>query len=104
MDTGLSQPLLSQIKGVFSKFPTISKAVLFGSRARGDFKPQSDIDIAIFGKTITSDNINQIFMDLSNLPIIYKIDLVHYDSIQDQKFKDIIQRDQKVIYSPWHKI
>jgi len=100
MDTGLSQPLLSQIKGVFSKFPTISKAVLFGSRARGDYKPQSDIDIAIFGKTITSDNINQIFMDLSNLPIIYKIDLVHYDSIQDQKFKDIIQRDQKVIYSP----
>ena len=100
MDCGLSDSLLEQIKGVFEQFPTITQAVIFGSRARRDYKPESDIDLAVFGKSLTSEDLALIFKALESLPMIYKIDLVHYESIQDQKFKEIIDRDKRVIYAP----
>ena len=47
---GLPPDVVTQARAVFARYPQISRAVLFGSRAMGTHKPGSDIDIALFGK------------------------------------------------------
>lgn len=36
-----------QIQAVFSGFPAIEQAVLYGSRAKGNYRPGSDIDLTL---------------------------------------------------------
>jgi predicted nucleotidyltransferase len=96
-DTGLSEEILDGLKTALEETPHLEKAAFFGSRARGDHKPQSDIDIAIFGANIMEKDLAALHMRLEGLPILYKIDLVHYDSLKDEKLKKLIDRDRKTI-------
>ena len=47
MKYGLHEATLKKIRGVFVRFPAIEKAVLYGSRAKGNFKTGSDIDVTL---------------------------------------------------------
>ena len=55
MNHGLSKRDLDEISEILKSFPEIEEAVLFGSRAKGNYKPGSDIDIAIKGSAIERD-------------------------------------------------
>lgn len=69
--------------------------MLFGSRARGDYKYSSDIDIAI----ITEGEIEPGFMlDLDEAAGIYKIDMVDFNKLTSQALKEIILQEGVVIY------
>ena len=71
-------------------FPT-AKIILFGSRARGDNKPMSDIDLAIdAGEKINRLDIAQALNVVEALNIPFKIDIVDYRSVPEvmQKFID----------------
>lgn len=46
---GLEDKIMNEIKNIIKKFPE-NKFLMFGSRARGDYKYNSDIDIAVLGK------------------------------------------------------
>lgn len=50
---GLKERDLHYIRQALEKFPEIDEAILFGSRALGNFKKGSDIDLAIVGESIT---------------------------------------------------
>ncbi len=45
MPYGLTDIELQKLNGVFAANGRIEKAILYGSRAKGNFKPFSDIDI-----------------------------------------------------------
>ena len=49
---GLSERVMTLIVQQLKRFPQIEKAIIFGSRAMGNFKPGSDIDLALMGKSI----------------------------------------------------
>ncbi|MGE5353661.1 MAG: nucleotidyltransferase domain-containing protein [Syntrophothermus sp.] len=53
MKFGLDENIIEQIKSVFASFPEIEGAVLYGSRAKGNFKNGSDIDITLMGENIS---------------------------------------------------
>ena len=44
---GLSEKSMEIIRGIYSQFPQIKSVILYGSRAKGNFKPGSDIDMTI---------------------------------------------------------
>ena len=46
--TGIKQQVIREIQDLAQKYE-VNKVVLFGSRARGDFKEKSDIDLAVEG-------------------------------------------------------
>ena len=48
---GLSENSIRAIKDLFTRFPQIKLVKIFGSRAKGNFKPNSDIDLVFFGET-----------------------------------------------------
>jgi len=64
---GLLDRDIEYIKEGISKFETIEKAIIFGSRSMGNYKKGSDVDIAIFGEQITREVIFMLDDYLSQL-------------------------------------
>ena len=68
--------ILSILAQAFQQHPAIKRAVLFGSRARGDYREQSDYDIAIYGELLASDKAALRSFCAEDLPTLHKIDLI----------------------------
>lgn len=79
---GLKEYVIDDIKKVLLKHDDIEQALIFGSRARGDYKNTSDIDLAIFSDDILSRKLNLLRDDLYMLDIIYKIDVVDFNRLK----------------------
>lgn len=80
MDFGLNESILNELKNISKKYKY--KFYIFGSRARGDYKKTSDIDIAIKGQ-VTSKEKFQIRNELDLLEIPYMIDIVFMQDIKN---------------------
>jgi uncharacterized protein len=96
---GLDGTDLFRIVSIFQKNPHISKAVLFGSRAKGTSHNGSDVDIALMGKNIILNDILDLTTEIENLNLPYQFDLVIYDRIKEQGLIDHIDRVGKVIFT-----
>ena len=66
--------------------------VLFGSRAKGNAREGSDIDIALKGTDLDSRLLTQISMDYDTLNFPWKLDVIIYDQIENPDLKDHIDR------------
>ena len=53
MRFGLTEAQLAEITAILQKYPEVSRGLIFGSRARGNYAIASDIDLAIKGKDVT---------------------------------------------------
>lgn len=72
------------------------KLILFGSRARGDHHPRSDIDLAIYG--MPAENRSLFWWDAEDLPTLLKFDLVHIDPNMDPALLKEIEKDGVALY------
>ena len=92
MTFGLSQSQQKKIRSIFEKYPQVKKAAVFGSRAMGNFKPGSDVDIALFGPLddVILARIGAELNEETTLP--YQFDLIRYDQIHSQELKEHIDR------------
>lgn len=97
-NSGLTKEDIYNIKSVFSNYPQIEEALLYGSRAMGNYKPTSDIDISLIGDEIDLSLLNQIEFDLDDLMLPYKFDISIYHKIKNPEFLDHINRVGKNIY------
>jgi predicted nucleotidyltransferase len=99
MDFGLRQSDINYIVSTIKRFPEIEKAVIFGSRAKGNFKPGSDVDIAIYGENITFDTISNLHWKLEEeVPLPYYFDIVDYTHLKHEELRKHIDRVGKVIF------
>lgn len=95
--SGLSEITVCKINDIFRKHENIESAVLYGSRALGTFRNNSDIDITLTGK-ITFSELLQIEGELDDLLLPYKIDLSIFDTIQNQDLIEHVKRAGKIFY------
>jgi predicted nucleotidyltransferase len=99
MKYGLSQQDIKEICKAFRLFPEIEEAVLFGSRAKGNFKPGSDVDIAIKGEKIEHSCVNRLSDILNEESLLpYYFDIVHFEQITEPELVLHIERVGKVLY------
>ena len=98
MKYGLTETTIDKIRSVFVRFPEIDKAVLYGSRAKGNYKTGSDIDLTLYGPAITSDLFSAITSMLDDLLLPYTIDLSLLDEISHAKLREHIERVGVVFY------
>jgi predicted nucleotidyltransferase len=89
---GLSEKTAERIRLVLSQYPEIERAVLFGSRAKGTYKPGSDIDLALIGENLTTKTLNHLYEELDDLPIPYEFSLVLASTITDPEMASHIER------------
>lgn len=90
--TGLKRETIDQIQNCLSRFPEIDKAVLYGSRAKGTFRRGSDIDLSLLGKKIGSSVISKLDIALDDLMLPYTFDISIYAQIDNDHFKEHIDR------------
>jgi predicted nucleotidyltransferase len=96
---GLSKEDLRTITAVISKQNDVEEALLFGSRAKGNFRKGSDVDIVLKGKIITRDTILKISSELNNETILpYHFDVLNFSTIQNEELVAHIQRVGRTIY------
>lgn len=95
---GLSKSDLHLILSVISKFKKIEKVVLFGSRAKGNYKKGSDIDLALFSNKLSFKELLKIKVEVNNLPLPYIIDILHFQQITNFELKEHIERIGIVLY------
>ncbi len=101
MKFGLEVKVIENIISVLEQHPKVDKAFVFGSRAKGNYRPDSDIDIAIKGNGITSDDIIAISVAIETKGITHKFDLIDYNSIKEPALKEHIDRVGIEFYSRW---
>ena len=90
---GLKETTIQKLCGVFAKYPQVTKAVLYGSRAKGNYKNGSDIDLTLHGGTdLTLNVMYKILDEIDDLLLPYTIDLSIYRTLSDPDFIDHIQR------------
>ena len=96
IDIGLTDKEIELIRAVLSLTQT-KKAVLFGSRAKGNFRKNSDIDIALFGD-ITAAQAEEIVLKLDLLPLPFLFDIQSFAEIKNVELKNHIERVGVTIY------
>ena len=96
--TGLSPEVLERITAVFLRYQQISEVVLYGSRAKGNYRSGSDIDLSMKGNQLNLKILNKISNELDDLLLPYMIDLSIYSQIENQDLLDHINRVGQVIY------
>lgn len=97
---GISERSFRLLLRTFETYPEIDQVLLFGSRAKGNYKNGSDIDLAIKGEKVGPDLIFRLKSTFNErLPIPYFVDVVGYENLDHKALKEHIERVGKVIYN-----
>ena len=96
---GLSGTDIDNIISVLKKNPRITQIILFGSRAKGTHHQGADIDLALKGENLSLNDILQASLELDELLLPYKIDLIIFERIEEQELIDHINRVGITLYS-----
>jgi predicted nucleotidyltransferase len=99
LDFGLTHSDLHAIKQVLAKYPQIEQAIIFGSRAKGNYKSGSDVDIALKGAHLTSQLINRVSFELNEETTMpYHFDVLNFHVLSEPALIEHIERVGKVLY------
>jgi len=95
---GLKQSTIDKINGVFSTHPRIERVIIYGSRAKGNYRNSSDIDLTIEGAAVSLSALLKVETELDDLLLPYTIDLSLLHLIDDQDLLNHIRRVGLVFY------
>lgn len=91
MRFGLKPEVIENINGVFKKYPQLDTVILYGSRARGNYRKGSDIDLTLTGQHLDFHILNKISDDLDDLLTPYKFDISLFNDIDNQDLLNHIE-------------
>nr|WP_317361702.1 nucleotidyltransferase domain-containing protein [uncultured Blautia sp.] len=92
-ETGIKPIVIEEIGDIARKY-NVQKVILFGSRARGNFKTKSDIDLAVQG----GDFIRFMLDVNEETSTLLKFDIVNLDEEIQNELRESIKKEGKIIY------
>lgn len=95
---GLDADDIDRICKVFKRYPVVVAAQIYGSRALGNHRPGSDIDLTLKGDGLDLKTLNRISNDLDDLLLPYIFDLSIYSQIKNDALLEHIERVGRVFY------
>lgn len=95
---GLSDAHINGIKSVFEKYTEIEKAIIYGSRAKGNYSNGSDIDLSLVGENLNLNLLLRIETILDDLLLPYNIDISIFHKIENSDLIEHIKRAGIVFY------
>lgn len=98
MKYGLLEEDIDRITKVFESNPKVIEVVLFGSRAMGNFKLGSDIDLAILSDAMSFTEMLELNAKIAELGLLYAFDIQDINKIKDSDVLDHIHRNGVVFY------
>ncbi len=97
-DFGLPEKTLLTIRNILAECPAVEKAILYGSRAKGNYRPGSDIDLTLIGDRLDLNILGQLTSRLEESPIPYQVDLSLWNRIDHARLREHIQRVGVIFY------
>ena len=92
-ETGIRKEVIEEIRNFARKYQ-VKKVILFGSRARGDYKRTSDIDIAVSGGDFA-----KFALDVEEeTSTLLEFDIVNLDKAMQDELREAIEREGKILY------
>jgi predicted nucleotidyltransferase len=98
MKYGIRDSIWENIVSVFSKHSKIKKIILYGSRAKGNYKNGSDIDLTLVGDNINVQDLHKILVELDDLCLPYSFDLSIFEKIENIDLIEHIKKIGTTIY------
>lgn len=95
---GLPDKTLTTIRHILAECPAVEKAILFGSQAKGNHRPGSDIDLTLIGDQLDLTILGELATRLEESPIPYQVDLSLWSRIDHAKLREHIERVGVVFY------
>lgn len=95
---GLTDNTIMLINGVLAKYPQVKEAIIYGSRARGDYRNGSDIDLTLKGEDISNTILSKLEWDIDDLLLPYFFDISIYSKLHNPAFINSIDTEGKVFY------
>jgi len=89
---GLKPEVITQINQIFAEYPEINKAILYGSRAKGNYKNGSDIDLTLISDRLNHRQLLQIQNQIDDLLLPHSIDLSILSNIDNLHLIEHIHR------------
>ena len=99
MDHGLPERTLATLEAIFRKYPGIKQVILYGSRAKGNYRPGSDIDLTLITDgTFTHTDLLNISGDFEDSDMPYLVDVSIYDKLSSPDLKAHIDKVGKILF------
>lgn len=99
MKYGLNDMTIASIREVMSRYTQVERAIIYGSRAKGNYKTGSDIDLTLVGgRDLDLSVLSCIMDDIDDLLLPYSFDISVMHTINDKDVLDHIQRAGKLFY------
>jgi predicted nucleotidyltransferase len=98
MNFGLDDSIVADLQRVFARYPEIDSVLIFGSRAKGTFRDGSDIDLAVVSATLTPAQFSKLWAEVDELPLVFMIDLLHWDTLENVKLKSKIKQEGLIFF------
>ena len=95
---GINQNTINELKTIFNRYVSIEEVIIYGSRAKGNYREGSDIDLTIKGN-IEKNDLLKIIDDIEESYIPYLFDISIYNQLSSESLKEHINRVGKVFYS-----
>lgn len=92
MNDGLKAGHRQAIIRILAANPRIERSVLFGSRAMGTFTTTSDVDIAVYGESLTLDDQTDLSEAMAELPMPQRVDILLFHHIKNKKLIEHIRK------------
>jgi predicted nucleotidyltransferase len=99
MRFGLSDETLETLNGFFQTRKNIQKVILYGSRAMGNYRAGSDIDITLIsGGDFSTGDLMDLEGELADSGLPYFVDVSIFAKLTNKNFTDHINRVGKILY------
>ncbi|MBA1262393.1 nucleotidyltransferase family protein [Stutzerimonas sp. NM35] len=89
---GLPQYAIDKLSGVFRSCPQVKRVVLYGSRAKGTYRPGSDIDLTMEGHKLTFAQLLALENQIDELLLPWMVDLSLRAGIDNPALLEHIER------------
>lgn len=96
---GLSAEEMKLLKTAFDGEDAISEVILYGSRAKGTYRPGSDIDLTVKGENLTMNWLMGLSSRIDDLLLPYEVDLSIFGHIDNPDLIEHINRVGRVVLS-----
>jgi predicted nucleotidyltransferase len=96
---GLPATVIESLKNVFAVNNKVEEVRIYGSRAKGTYRPGSDIDLTLLGNALQWNDLQATELAIDELDLPYKVDLSLYALIDNRDLREHIDQAGKVFYS-----
>ena len=103
MSYGLKDIEIEKICRLFAENERIESVILYGSRAKGNYKPFSDVDITLKGDELTRHDLNFLKISIDDLLLPYQFDISIFKSLKNSDLIEHINRVGIAIYKKNNK-